>query len=188
MASVGHRDQVRKGSMVPYIEHPLAVALILDRSGFDESVVIAGLLHDLVEDTAVTLDQIRQSFGERVAGIVEACSEEKVDALGRKRPWVVRKREHVKAMGQADDDVRSVVLADKLHNLVSIRLDLIEGRPVWESFNADRDRVIGYYRAMLDACRSDNSRVVDLLEECLQLLDAIEALTPGISTKSSPAS
>src|SRR3979409_1797334 len=82
LAAVGHRNQVRKGSGVPYIEHPLAVAMILDHSGFDEETVIAGLLHDLVEDTDVTLGQIREQFGDRVAEIVDHCSEVKLDASG----------------------------------------------------------------------------------------------------------
>src|SRR5437764_174675 len=87
LAAVGHRDQVRKGSGVPYIEHPMAVALILDRAGFDEETVIAGLLHDLVEDTDVTLEQVREGFGDRVAEMVAYCSEEKLDSQARNRPW-----------------------------------------------------------------------------------------------------
>src|SRR4051794_38285468 len=74
-AAVGHEGQVRRGSGVPYVEHPMAVALILDRLGFDEEVVIAGLLHDLVEDTEATLDEIRERFGARTAEIVGHCSE-----------------------------------------------------------------------------------------------------------------
>ena len=170
LAASGHRDQVRKGSGIPYIEHPMAVALILDRAGFYEEVVIAGLLHDLVEDTDVTLERVREGFGDRVAGMVAYCSEEKLDADGRKRPWIDRKRDHLGALATAPDAVRAVVLADKLHNLISIQLDLLEGRPVWESFNAGRDQVLWYYGAMLDACGSDDPRVGRLLDECRALL------------------
>jgi (p)ppGpp synthase/HD superfamily hydrolase len=177
LAASGHRDQVRKGSNTPYIEHPMAVALILDRSGFDEDIVIAGLLHDLVEDTNVTLDEVRRSFGDRVAGIVDGCSEEKVDALGQKRPWVDRKRDHVEAVGRSDDEVRAVVLADKLHNLISIQLDLTEGRPVWSTFHAGPEEVINYYEAMLSACASDDPRLARLLDECRGLLREVAGLT-----------
>lgn len=170
MAALGHRDQVRKASNIPYIEHPMAVALILDRSGFDEEVVIAGLLHDLVEDTDVSLDEIRESFGDRVAAIVAACSEEKVDSEGRKRPWPDRKRDHVEAVARSSDDARAVVLADKLHNLISLQLDLAEGRPVWSSFNAPRSDVLSYYEKMLCACESDDPRVDRLVRECRGLL------------------
>jgi (p)ppGpp synthase/HD superfamily hydrolase len=176
LAASGHRDQVRKGTGVPYIEHPMGVALILDREGFDEDVVIAGLLHDLVEDTDVTLDQVRAGFGERVASIVGFCSEVKLDASGQKRPWLDRKRDHLTEVLHADDDVRAVVLADKLHNLISIQLDLINGVPVWSTFNAGKDQVLWYYRAMLDACRSDDPRLVRLAEECSGLLHEVASL------------
>ncbi len=172
-AAVGHRDQARKGSGVPYIEHPMAVALILDRAGFDESVVIAGLLHDLVEDTAVTLDQVHDQFGAAVAGIVDRCSETKLDASGAKRPWIDRKRDHLAALAGAPEAVRAVVLADKLHNLLSIRLDLLEGRPVWDSFNAGRDGVLWYHRAMIEACQSDDPRLASLAAGAKALLDTV---------------
>jgi guanosine-3',5'-bis(diphosphate) 3'-pyrophosphohydrolase len=170
MASAGHREQLRKGSGVPYIEHPIGVAWILDRSGFDETIVIAGLLHDLVEDTEVTLDQIRQEFGKEVAEIVAACSEVKVDAQGRKRPWIDRKQDHLKEVVEAGDAIRAVVLADKLHNLISIRLDLIEGRDVWSTFNAPQDQVLWYYQAMIDHCQSEDPRLVGLADECRTIL------------------
>ena len=176
LAAFSHRDQVRKGSGIPYIEHPMAVALILDRAGFDEEVAIAGLLHDLVEDTDVTLQQVGEGFGDRVAEMVAYCSEVKLDAEGRKRPWIDRKRDHLEAVSKAPEVVKAVVLADKLHNLLSIQLDLLEGRAVWESFNAGREQVLWYHGAMLDACRSDDPRVGRLLEECRGLLAEVSAI------------
>jgi (p)ppGpp synthase/HD superfamily hydrolase len=176
LAASAHRDQVRKGSGIPYVEHPMAVALILDRSGFDEEVVIAGLLHDLVEDTDVTLDEVRRSFGDRVKEIVDACSEEKLDAEGRKRPWLDRKRDHLEAVSRSNDEARAVVLADKMHNLISIQLDLLEGRPVWSSFNASRADVLCYYEGMLYACESDDPRVTRLLDECRALLAEVSGV------------
>ena len=173
MAALGHRDQVRRGGAVPYVEHPLAVAWILDRAGFGEAVVIAGLLHDLVEDTEVTLGQIREAFGEEVAATVGHCSEEKLDASGAKRPWSDRKRDHLAAVCRAPESARAVILADKLHNLTSIRLDLSEGRPVWESFHADRESVLWYHSAMIEACRSDDPRLTRLAEACRQMLDEV---------------
>src|SRR3712207_877168 len=91
-AAACHRGQVRRGSDVPYVAHVLAVAWILDRLGFPEEVVVAGLLHDAVEDTGATLEQVGQRFGPEVAAIVGHCSEVKTDAQGRKRPWIDRKR------------------------------------------------------------------------------------------------
>jgi guanosine-3',5'-bis(diphosphate) 3'-pyrophosphohydrolase len=148
----------------------VAVALILERLGFNEEVVIAGLLHDLVEDTNVTLGEVRRSFGDRVAEIVAGCSEEKLDSEGRKRPWSDRKSDHIEVVKQANYEVRAVVLADKLHNLISIELDLSEGRPVWSTFHAGRLEVLNYYEAMLSACDSGEPRLARLLVECRALL------------------
>jgi guanosine-3',5'-bis(diphosphate) 3'-pyrophosphohydrolase len=175
LSASGHRDQVRKGSGIPYVEHPMAVALILDRSGFEESVAIAGLLHDLVEDTDVTLEQVREGFGDRVAELVGYCSEVKVDAEGRKRPWIDRKRDHLAAVANAPDAAQAVILADKLHNLVSIQLDLVDGRAVWECFNASRNQVLWYHGAMIDACRSDDPRLARLKDECRVVLAEVAA-------------
>src|SRR3954463_252718 len=90
-AATCHHGQVRRGCEAPYIEHALGVALILDRAGFDQDVVIAGLLHDVVEDTAATLDEVAARFGPAVAETVGHCSEHKVDDAGCKRPWIDRK-------------------------------------------------------------------------------------------------
>ena len=148
-AAQGHDGQVRKGSPVPYIEHPMAVAMILDRAGFPEEVIIAGLLHDLVEDTDATLDDVRARFGEVVAEAVAGCTEVKRDASGAKRPWADRKRDHLDALKSATTNTKAVILADKLHNLACMALDLDEFRPVCSTFNAPRADVLAYYRACL---------------------------------------
>jgi (p)ppGpp synthase/HD superfamily hydrolase len=173
-AAVAHDGQVRKSSPVPYIEHPLAVAMILDRAGFPEDVVIAGLLHDVVEDTTATLNDVRARFGDAVAEIVEGCSEVKVDAQGNKRPWADRKRDHLLTLATASIATKAVVLADKLHNLTSIVLDLDEGRPVWSAFNAGRGDVIAYYRSTLAACGSGDVRLETLSRQATALLDRLE--------------
>ena len=90
-AAQSHQGQTRRNSQTPYFEHVAAVALVLVRAGFDEDVVISGLLHDLVEDTAVTLDDVTTRFGPTVAELVRHCSEVKTDTRGQKRPWIDRK-------------------------------------------------------------------------------------------------
>jgi (p)ppGpp synthase/HD superfamily hydrolase len=157
-AAVCHHGQTRKGSDTPYFEHAAAVALILDRAGFDEDVVIAGLLHDVVEDTAATVDDVAARFGAAVAAIVHQCSEVKLDAEGRKRPWIDRKRDHLAALAGAPSSTWAVILADKLHNLIAIELDLDEERPVWSRFNAERSQVLWYYDATLAAGTADDPR------------------------------
>jgi guanosine-3',5'-bis(diphosphate) 3'-pyrophosphohydrolase len=177
-AAVCHRGQVRRGDDVPYVEHVVGVAMILDRAGFDEDVVIAGLLHDAVEDAGVSVEDVRARFGARVADVVAACSEVKFDAQGRKRPWIDRKRDHLDAMAGATVDARGVALADKLHNLLSIALDLGDGRPVWSSFNAGRDEVLWYYRTMVDRLGRGDPRLETLASRCRRVLGEIEAAGP----------
>ncbi len=170
-----HLGQTRKGSGIPYFEHAAAVALILGRAGFDEDVVIAGLLHDVVEDTAVTSEEVAERFGPVVGEIVRHCSEIKHDAEGRKRPWIDRKRDHLAALVGAPASTWAVILADKLHNLIAIELDLNEGRPVWSLFNAERSQVLWYYHATLDGHASDDPRVEGLAGDCRAVLARIES-------------
>jgi (p)ppGpp synthase/HD superfamily hydrolase len=177
-AAVCHHGQTRKGSGVPYFEHVVGVAMILDRLGFAEEVVIAGLLHDVVEDTEATLEDVRDRFGDGVASLVAHCSEVKLDDQGRKRPWIDRKRDHLAALADAPTAARAVILADKLHNLVSIACDLRDGRPVWSLFNADRDRVLWYYRASIDAAGRGDPTLDALAAECRRALGEVESLGP----------
>jgi (p)ppGpp synthase/HD superfamily hydrolase len=175
-AAVCHRGQSRKGGDIPYIEHVMGVALILDRLGFDEDVVIAGLLHDAVEDTGATLAEVRAQFGDPVGGIVAACSEIKTDADGRKRPWIDRKRDHLATLDRASVPARGVILADKLHNLLSIALDLRDGRPVWSLFNAGRADVLWYYRTTLERIGTGDPKLEQLASRCRHVLAEIEAV------------
>jgi (p)ppGpp synthase/HD superfamily hydrolase len=175
-AANGHRGEVRKSSGIPYLEHVMAVAWILDRAGFVDDVVIAGLLHDLVEDTSLTVAEIEERFGKAVADLVGHCSEIKTDSRGVKRPWIDRKRDHLAALATAPLDARAVVLADKLHNLMSIELDLRAGHPVWSHFNAPRQQVLWYYDAMIACCERGDARLESLAARCREVIRAIEAL------------
>ena len=119
---------------------------------------------------------LREAFGDPVAELVAYCSEAKVDVDGKKRPWIDRKRDHLAAVAMAPASARAVVLADKLHNLLSIRLDLAEGRPVWECFNASKDQVLWYHGAMIEASGSDDPRLASLADECRTMLAEVAAI------------
>jgi len=175
-AAQGHAGQLRKGTPTPYIEHPMAVAMILDRAGFSEDVVIAGLLHDLVEDTDVTIADIQERFGEEVASIVGGCSEIKTDANGVQRPWADRKRDHLIALRDASVATKAVILADKLHNLACIELDLEDGRDVWSTFKASRADVLAYYRSSREVCGAGDPRLLALAGFVTDQLGEVEAL------------
>ncbi len=97
-------------------------------------------------------------------------SEVKTDAEGRKRPWIDRKRDHLATLSGAPVEAVAVILADKLHNLTAIEYDLALGRDVWSTFHADRDQVLWYYRATLEACRRDDPRLERLSASCSEIL------------------
>ena len=172
-AAEWHDGQHRKGSTLPYMVHPFAVAMILDRLGFAEDIVIAGLLHDAVEDTEATLAEIESDFGPDVAKLVAWCSERKKDDSGAPRPWADRKRDHIEALVSAPIEARAIVLADKLHNLTSIRFDLDAGRPVWDLFNASREDVLANYRASIEQIGGDEPRLAGLVKGCREALGAV---------------
>jgi len=140
-----HAGQLRKGTGIPYISHPLSVAaLVLEDEG-SEDEAIAGLFHDVVEDCggAPVLDEIRELYGELVAHIVDGCT----DAYGQpKPPWDERKRVFLASLEQTDVSVLRVVSADKLHNARSLLTDLEDiGEVLWDRFTASREQSLWYY-------------------------------------------
>ena len=142
LAARAHHRQVRKGTEIPYVVHPLAVAGILIRAKGPESLVIAGILHDTIEDTPVTIDEIRSQFGQAVADLVLGLSEPDKQAS-----WEERKSHTLDYLQDtATDDVLLVSIADKLDNIRAIREGLdTDGEFFWLRFNRPRDLQAWYY-------------------------------------------
>jgi (p)ppGpp synthase/HD superfamily hydrolase len=178
VATVAHRRQMRKGSGLPYIIHPVHVSVILLRHGFSMESVIAGLLHDVVEDQGYDLADIDGRFGARVAEMVDALSERKSDAEGVKRPWDVRKREALQQLREASREAIAVKCADTLHNAHSFVQDLrLEGSEVWRHFNRGPQSQLGYYRRILSIAEErlgDHPLVAELADAMAQLARAID--------------
>ena len=145
-AAKAHRGQVRKGTDIPYISHPFAVGLILQEAGCRKALVAAGILHDLLEDTSVTLEEIRERFGAEIASIVQGCSEPGHDELS----WEDRKGHTLEYLKTAPQDIRAVTCADKLHNLRSMIADYRRvGEGLWERFKRGREKQEWYYRGLV---------------------------------------
>lgn len=148
-----HRQQKRKQSEVPYIAHLMSVTSLVLENGGDEDQAIAALLHDAVEDQGgmPTLEEIRRRFGERVARIVEDCS----DAFEiPKPPWKGRKEQYLARLPNHSAEARLVSLADKVHNARSILVSLErEGSQVWERFNGGREGTLWYYHRLVEIYR-----------------------------------
>jgi (p)ppGpp synthase/HD superfamily hydrolase len=118
--------------------------MMLARAGFDPEVIAAGILHDTVEDTYVTLGEIEEEFGPHIASIVEGCSEPDKSAT-----WEERKEHTIYYLRTAPYEVRAVACADKLHNLSTVA----EGYPrlgdaIWSRFKRGRQEQEWYYRSL----------------------------------------
>jgi (p)ppGpp synthase/HD superfamily hydrolase len=145
-----HNTLFRKGTRIPYIAHLIAVTSLVIEWGGDEDMAIAALLHDAVEDQGglKTLAEIRQRFGERVARIVEACSDSHETP---KPPWRARKDAYLRRLQNEPKDAHIVSLADKLHNARSILFDLRHsGLAVLDRFNGGREGTLWYYRSLVE--------------------------------------
>jgi len=170
-ATVAHRQQTRKGSGLPYIIHPIHVSVILLRHGFSTETAVAGLLHDVVEDQGYDLTEITRRFGPQVARMVDALSERKCDARGRKRPWKVRKDEALEQIEDASQEAVAVKMADALHNAESFVEDLQrEGSKIWCHFNQGPAHQLDYYCKIVDvgSARLGSHPLVEELSEAVQ--------------------
>jgi len=153
LAARAHRNQIRKGTDIPYIAHPVHVSLILIRHGFGEELTIAGLLHDVVEDTDVPLERIAAEFGDVVAQLVAEVSETKT-ADGAERSWEQRKAEKLAHLREGGPEVAALKAADAIHNVRSIIADLRQDGPaVWGRFKRGAEQTIWYYREILAGVR-----------------------------------
>lgn len=150
-ASDAHRTQLRKGSGVPYISHLLGVASIALEFGADEDQAIAALLHDAVEDQGglERLADIRARFGDRVAEIVQDCTD---TVIVPKPPWRARKELYLASLAHKHRDSLLVSLADKTHNAEAIAADRAQiGDAIWDRFTGGREGSLWYYRALVSA-------------------------------------
>lgn len=182
VAARAHHTQQRKGGGVPYVTHVAGVALILARAGFcDERVLAAAILHDVVEDTDVTLERLAAGFPAGVTDLVAALSETKLDSGGAKRDWEVRKQDHLEQVRGASVEARAITLADKLHNLETMLHDMQAGRVRFENFGASPTRLLWYYEQMALIAAGDDAELRPLAAACR---DAIERLRSIVSLRS----
>lgn len=149
-----HEGMVRKVEGTPYILHPLEVASIASTMTSDEDVLCAAVLHDVVEDTPVTLEDLEQRFGVRIAELVSAETENKRTDRPAHETWRIRKEESLQRLrAMTDRGVRVLWLSDKLANMRSLtRLHRRLGDGLWEHFNQrDIAQQAWYYAAVASA-------------------------------------
>ena len=182
-AAKHHDRQVRKGTRLPYLTHPANVAIILTRYARDEDTVIAGILHDVIEDCVrenYTHDMLEQrigdKFGATVLDTVLAVTQRNVDDNGTDLSSEERKDDYLDRLAQASESARWVCAADKLHNAGTIVADLkrtIDPGTVWGRFNVGRGGTVRWYRRVYErllalgftaAIMDELRRVVEMLE------------------------
>jgi guanosine-3',5'-bis(diphosphate) 3'-pyrophosphohydrolase len=171
--------QARKGTDFPYVIHPIRVAALLSRYGYAEHVVVAGFLHDVVEDTNQELSDVERAFGRRVASLVRAASEPNKEA-----PWRERKEHTIACVRDgAPRTALSLIAADKLDNARNLVESIDDrGEDLWSSFNAGALEQAWYYGSLAVALASRRSRqplVRHAVSELASLSDCLRRGLPG---------
>jgi len=176
-----HEGMVRKRASTPYIVHPLEVAAICASVTSDPDVLAAAMLHDTVEDTDVTADEILERFGERVAMLVASETEDKRPGLPPEESWRIRKEESLQKLKDAEDPgVKVLWLGDKLSNMRSFyRAWKISGNTIWKDFHQkDPCQQAWYYRTIVALLRD-----LEKYEAWQELNYDVEMIFEGVESK-----
>jgi (p)ppGpp synthase/HD superfamily hydrolase len=184
-AAKHHDRQVRKGTRLPYLTHPANVAIVLTRYGRDEDTVIAGILHDVIEDCVrenYTRDMLGQRIGDKfgmsVLDTVLAVTQRSVDDSGTDLSSEERRDDYLERLEQASESARWVCAADKLHNAGTLVADLkrtIDPATIWGRFSAGRDGTVRWYRRVFDRLHSVGF-TAPIMEELRRVVEALEEL------------
>ena len=167
-AAVLHSGQTRKADATPYIIHPYAVAWILANYTDNEDIIIAGLLHDVLEDVkCYRVEDMQRDFGEQVTRIVKEVSEDKDPNVEQddKATWQMRKEKYLANLANDSYEALMVCCADKIHNLTSmLEVYKIQGEKMWQKFNAPIDKQLWFYQEILKILQTklDNPIVQEL--------------------------
>ena len=147
-----HDGMRRRKSDVPYVLHPMEVGAIVGSMTCDQEIIAASILHDVVEDAGVTIQEIGERFGERVKELVASETENKREELPPEETWQIRKQESLERLKNTDDmAILMLWMGDKLSNIRAIYRDfLVQGDAVWEKFHqSDVKAQEWYYRSIL---------------------------------------
>lgn len=169
-----HEGMKRKKEDKQYILHPLEVAVIAGDITTDDEVLAACVLHDTIEDTPASLDEIRKEFGYRVAYLVAMESEDKRADLPPQDTWKIRKEESLAELaGCGDTGVRIVWLADKLANMRSFYRQYLQvGSEMWQQYNQKSEKMQAWYYRSIRELTSELSDT-DAYKEYSRLVDII---------------
>ncbi|MEK4082801.1 HD domain-containing protein [Psychrobacillus sp. FSL K6-1415] len=154
-ATIKHSGQMRKGTTIPYIMHPVSVGFILKEERQSDEVVAAGILHDTLEDTHTTEGELAEVFGNNILQLVKEASEP-----DKGLPWELRKQHTIDGLPEKTADMLYVIVADKLHNLRTIAQSVEEeGENVWLRFNRTKQDQSWYHQSIVKAVKSRRKEV-----------------------------
>ncbi len=164
-----HKDQVRKHDGSPYVTHPIMVANILMQHNFNEIIIAAALVHDVLEDAEINENQLRQELGDEVVNIVTLVSEDK-DLV-----WEERKEKYVLDVSSSNEAVWAVSVADKIHNARSlIEHYRVVGPDVWKVFNRGKEKKVWFERLLLNSLQE--KWIHPLMTEYAELVGGLDNL------------
>ena len=150
-----HAGTERRGKGFPYIVHPMEAVAIVATMTSDQELLAAAALHDTVEDTDVTVEELRREFGDRIAALVAAESDEMPEGVTEEESWHARKQAAIDRLSHAPRDAKMVALGDKLSNMRAIARDYaLQGDAFWKLFHvSDPAEHAWHYRGLADALR-----------------------------------
>ena len=148
-----HKGMVRKKTEIPYIVHPMEAAAIVATMTVDPNIIAAAVLHDVVEDTPITLESLRTEFNEIICNLVAEESEDKREGQPESETWLIRKQEAIETLRNASVEAKMVALGDKLSNIRAMARDYRKnGEELWERFNQNDPKIQAwYYESLLEA-------------------------------------
>ena len=153
-AAKAHEGMFRKGTEIPYIVHPMEAGAIAASVTSDKEIIAAAVLHDTLEDTGTTAEEIENEFGKEVLRLVQSDSEDKREALPPEQTWKIRKQETIDYLEKkADKKEKIIALSDKLSNIRAIYRDYQKiGDELWKRFNQkDKNEHAWYYKSFTKA-------------------------------------
>ena len=150
-----HAGTERRGKGFPYIVHPMEAVEIVATMTSDQELLAAAVLHDTVEDTDTTVEQIREEFGPRVASLVASESDMVVEGVSEADSWHARKQAAIDRLARASHDAKIVALGDKLSNMRAIARDYaVQGDALWSLFHVtDPKAHEWHYRGLAESLR-----------------------------------
>lgn len=166
---LAHKDQTRKGDNLPYLVHPVTVALKLAKHNFSDTVIAAALAHDILEETEYREGQLRETLGAEVLRIVKAVTND--DSL----PWEEKKKKYVETVKAGGEKAIAVSIADKIANLHSFFDQYeIEGPALWKKFNRGKKEKVWFEKEVLKMAKENwKSPLLDEYEDLIRKFERL---------------